>query len=157
MLNELSITSSMQFFAVHARGRAVDERIGERQHEQQKQQRAQRQQQQIAQAAMLDGALRAPLEKHQRAERVRRGRVAPQQVHIEGQGHRRNARQKPGSEEAHLVPPLADREIFAQGVVERLVGDEQVIIHPRAARFVPQRLRRARQISCGIRRARIPA
>ena len=32
-----------------------------------------RQQQQIAQAAMLDGALRAPLEEHQRAERARRG------------------------------------------------------------------------------------
>ena len=37
--------------------------------------RAQREQQQIAQAAVLDRALRALLEEHQRAERLRRGLV----------------------------------------------------------------------------------
>jgi hypothetical protein len=70
---------------------------------------------------------------------MRHSRVAPQKVDVNRDRYRRKARQKPRGEEAHLISPLANREIFAQGVIEGPVGHEQVIIHPSAARFVPER------------------
>jgi len=69
MLSELSmarmVTSPERDTASSVRGRYG---CAKRHRQQREQQRAQREQNQIAQAAMLDGALRAPLEKHQRAE-----------------------------------------------------------------------------------------
>src|SRR5271167_3026575 len=40
--------------------------------------------------------------------------------------------------ESPSVSPLADRKIFSQSAIERLIGHEQVVIHPRAARPVAQ-------------------
>ena len=68
---------------------------------QQNHRQAEGQQQQIAQAAMLDGALRAPLEEHERAEGQRRGSMAAQQVQIDGQTRRKAAGQEPGSQKTH--------------------------------------------------------
>jgi hypothetical protein len=71
MLKELSMTSSSSFSLFMLRGRAVDERIRERQRSRSSSSARSDKQQQVAQAAVLDRALRAPLEKHQRAERAR--------------------------------------------------------------------------------------
>ena len=121
-----------------ARGAAgtADKRIGEGQRDQQDQQsHAQRKQQQIAQAAMLDGALRAPLEEHQRAERMRRAAVLAQQVDPERQADDAPApARNQGARKPTLQPPLADQEVFAHGVVERPVGAEQKIVDVRRRR-----------------------
>jgi len=45
-----------------------------------------------------------------------------------------------GAKRPHLIPPLANREVFPKGIVKRPVGNEQVIIHACAACFVTQRL-----------------
>ena len=54
-----------------------------------------------------------------------------QQVQPDGQPDGREPGQKPGSEEAHLHPPLADRQIFAQAVIQRPAGVHQEIIQTR--------------------------
>ncbi len=54
---------------------------------------------------MLDRALRALLEEHQRAQRLRVGGVAAQQMQVERQANGSDARQKPGSEKAHQFLP----------------------------------------------------
>ncbi len=81
---------------------AADKRIGEGQRDQQQQGDAQREQQQVAQAAVLDGALRAPLEEHQRAEGMRRAAVLAQQMDLKRQADRHRAGQKPGGEKTHV-------------------------------------------------------
>ena len=80
---------------------AVDKRIGEGQRDQQQQGDAQREQQQIAQAAMLDGALRSPLEEHQRAEGMRRAAILAQQMDPKRQADRDRAGQKPRGQKTH--------------------------------------------------------
>ena len=58
----------------------ADKRIGEREGDQQQQSHAQGQQKQVAQSAVLDGALGAPLEEHQRTEGMRSAAVLAQQM-----------------------------------------------------------------------------
>src|SRR6202790_2877081 len=112
----------LELLIAHVRGSAIDKRIREKQHEQQEQQNPKRQQKQVAQATILDRTLYAPLEKHQGAEREWSRRVSPQQVDIDRNSHRRDTRQKPGSQESHLIPPLSNREVFPEGIVKRPVG-----------------------------------
>ena len=75
-------------------GGRVNVRTRERQHEQQHEQAAQREQQQILQPAMLDGALRAPLEEHQRAERHGLLAVLPKQMNVDRQAQKRRGRRE---------------------------------------------------------------
>ncbi len=90
---------------------AADERIGEGQRDQQQQSHAQGEQQQIAQAAMLDGALRAPFEEHQRAEGMRRAAILAQQMNPERQADGDRAGQKPRGEKTHAtILPLRIRK-----------------------------------------------
>ena len=54
---------------------------------------------------MANRALRAPLEEHQRAERMRSGGVAAQKVQVQRQADQGGAREEPGSEETHQFLP----------------------------------------------------
>ena len=72
---------------------------------------AQSEQQQVLQAAVFDGTLRAPLEKHERAERHRFLAVLPQQVDIDREADGGRSGEKPWREEAQLPSPLPDGQI----------------------------------------------
>ena len=141
MLNELSMASTVSLdrrpmppavIARYGRAKASASSSDQR--------RAQREQQQVPQAPVLDGALRAPLEKHQRAEGQRRGFVLAQQVQPDGQAHRQRSRQNHGARNPILHPPLPHGQILAQAFVQRTAGVHQEIIQARAFGLVAQRL-----------------
>ena len=104
MLKELSTTTSSSL-PFTPRACPPDKRIGERQHQQQQQCGAQRKEQQVAQPPMAGGALRAPLEEHQGTKRQRRGYVTAQQMNVDRQANRRQAKQEPWTEKSHQRPP----------------------------------------------------
>ena len=88
------------------RARAADEEVREGQRDAARCSRdAHGEQQQVLQPPVLDRALRALLEEHQRAERQRRRLVLPQQVHLDGHGDGGETGEKPGGEEAHHILP----------------------------------------------------
>ena len=92
-------------FTVVLEGKRVLFDVGMRKskREQEEQQRAKREENQIAQAAVLDGALRTLLEEHERAERQGLRAVLAQEVKPHGQTYRERAGGKePGSEQSHL-------------------------------------------------------
>ena len=119
MLNELSITSRSSLSPEACSRRTLDKRIGESKRQKNKQREAQRKQQQVSQAAMLDGALRALLEKHERTERVRRSSdVAAKQVEIEGHSDGGRAGEEPGRKQAHQFFPWRIVKIFAERAIQ---------------------------------------
>ena len=90
----------------------------EGEHDEQNQERAQGEQHEVPQAAVLDGALRALFEEHQRTEGQRRALVFLQQVQPDGQSDGRDACEKPRGQKSHLELSPPDGEIFTQAFIE---------------------------------------
>src|SRR5258708_8510824 len=94
------------FSSAGAGGGTGNEWIGESQRQQQQQRNPERQQQQIAQTAMLDGALGAPLEEHQGAEGMRGAAILAQEMDPERQSNIRQSSPKPTPHQPPFPPPL---------------------------------------------------
>ena len=86
----------------------------------------------------MNRALRPRLEEHERAERPRRRAVTAEQVQVDRQPHRRDARQEPGSKQTHLrlrsrfdsvsISLVTDGQVLAQRRVERPIGPQQEVV-----------------------------
>src|ERR1700758_5186614 len=84
---------------------------------------------------MLDRALRAPFEKHQRAEGKRRSTVAPEQMKIDRQSHRCRTSQEPWYQQTRFVelrPEFlwienVEEDDFVSMVTQRFDGADNVL------------------------------
>ena len=149
MLNELSMAKTMVRPPL---ARAIDGRMhvraGEGQNEQRDEEAAQGEKQQILQAAVLDGALRPPLEEHERTERHGLLAVLPKQVDVNRAGPSTASPAKNhGAMKPNYILLWRSGEKIAQALVERLGGVQKKVIQTGGAGFFGKQAACARRSS----------